>query len=116
MQHVFVFGSNLAGRHGAGAAAYARQHYGAVMGHGIGRTGNAWALPTKDERLNTLPLDTVELYWKVFRAEALTTPDTQYLLTPFGTGLAGLSMASIRHMVQLPTLPRNIWLTADWFR
>ena len=37
-EHIFVFGSNIAGRHGRGAALYAKQNYGAVYGVGIGRT------------------------------------------------------------------------------
>ena len=48
---VFVFGSNLAGRHGRGAALWARQHRGAIYGQGVGRQGNAYAIPTKDDRL-----------------------------------------------------------------
>ena len=48
---IFVFGSNLAGRHGAGAALYAARKYGAKYGVGVGRTGDAYALPTKDENL-----------------------------------------------------------------
>jgi hypothetical protein len=44
MTNVFVFGSNLAGRHGKGAAKYAHEHWGAVYGEGIGRTGNAYAI------------------------------------------------------------------------
>ena len=52
---IFVFGSNLAGRHGKGAALFARQERGAIYGVGQGRTGNAYAIPTKDERLRTLP-------------------------------------------------------------
>jgi hypothetical protein len=51
---VFVFGSNLAGRHGKGAALFARQHRGAIYGRGIGRQGNSYAIPTKDGQLRTL--------------------------------------------------------------
>lgn len=48
---IFVFGSNLAGRHGKGAALIARQRFGAVYGVGEGFTGNAYAIPTKDQNL-----------------------------------------------------------------
>jgi hypothetical protein len=44
---VFVFGSNLAGRHGKGAALWARQHRGAIYGQGIGLQGNSYAIPSK---------------------------------------------------------------------
>jgi hypothetical protein len=50
---VFVFGSNLAGRHGKGAAIWARQHRGAIYGEGSGRQGNSYAIPTKDAKLRT---------------------------------------------------------------
>jgi hypothetical protein len=53
---VFVFGSNLAGRHGKGAALWARQHRGAIYGQGVGRQGNAYAIPIKDGQLRVLPL------------------------------------------------------------
>ena len=59
-REIFVFGSNEAGRHGKGAALHARQHYGAKYGVGFGRTGDAWAIPTKDAQLRTLPLDRID--------------------------------------------------------
>jgi len=53
---VFVFGSNLAGRHGKGAALFAVRHRGAVYGVGEGFRGNSYAIPTKDAALSTLHL------------------------------------------------------------
>ena len=44
---IFVFGSNLAGRHGKGAALDAKNKYGAIYGVGFGRTGNSYAIPQK---------------------------------------------------------------------
>lgn len=43
---IFVFGSNLAGRHGGGAARLAYQKFGAVWGHGVGLQGQSYAIPT----------------------------------------------------------------------
>ena len=43
---IFVFGSNLAGMHGGGAARIARLHFGAVMGKGVGLQGQSYAIPT----------------------------------------------------------------------
>ena len=45
---IFVFGSNLAGRHGKGAALHARQHHGAIYGQGAGLQGDSYGNPTKD--------------------------------------------------------------------
>ena len=56
----FVFGSNLAGYHGAGAAYYAHQSLGAAWGAGTGRTGRCYAIPTKDGNMQTLSLDKIE--------------------------------------------------------
>lgn len=56
---IFVFGSNLAGRHGKGAALFARRNHGAIYGQGVGRQGNSYAIPTKDAKLRTLPLVTI---------------------------------------------------------
>ena len=50
---IFVFGSNLAGRHGKGAALHAKKFYGAEYGVGVGPTGNAYAIPTKDSDLKS---------------------------------------------------------------
>ena len=43
---VFVFGSNLAGRHCGGAARVARERFGAIMGQGVGMQGQSYAIPT----------------------------------------------------------------------
>lgn len=53
MTDIFVFGSNLAGRHGAGSALEALKKHGAIYGQGVGRQGNSYAIPTNDERLRT---------------------------------------------------------------
>lgn len=86
---VFVFGSNLAGRHGAGAARTARQIYGAVYGVGRGPTGRAYALPTKDEHLRPLPLSEIGFYAREFLRYALDHPELEFLVTRVGCGLAG---------------------------
>ena len=49
MTTIFVFGSNKAGIHGAGAALHAKLKYEAKIGSWIGRTGNAYAIPTKNK-------------------------------------------------------------------
>lgn len=86
---VFVFGSNLAGRHGKGAALHARKHHGAVYGQGSGRQGNSYAIPTKDEKLRPLPLHIIEAAVQVFLSYAQNHPATQFKVTAIGCGLAG---------------------------
>jgi hypothetical protein len=88
---IFVFGSNLAGRHGAGAAFYARQNYGARNGQGEGLQGNSYAIPTKDENLVTLPLERISEHVERFKQFAREHPELQFSVTPVGCGLAGYS-------------------------
>lgn len=110
---VFVFGSNLAGRHGKGAALFARQHRGAIYGKGEGPQGNSYAIPTKDENLRTLPLDAIEFYVDVFIGYAQVRTDLTFQLTPIGCGLAGYKPVQIAPMFR--EVPPNVILP-DEFR
>jgi len=85
---VFVFGSNLAGVHGAGAAKAALR-YGARPGHGIGLQGRSYAIPTKDYDLNTLSLDAIKPYIERFKKITLECPHVDFFVTRVGCGLAG---------------------------
>lgn len=95
---IFVFGSNLAGRHGKGAALWARQHRGAIYGQGVGRQGNAYAIPTKDRQLRTLPLSVIEAHVADFLAYARQRSGDRFELTPIGCGLAGYRADQIAPM------------------
>jgi hypothetical protein len=109
---VFVFGSNLAGRHGKGAALWARQHRGAVYGQGIGRQGNSYAIPTKDKNLKTLPLETIRKHVERFLFAAIMDPDTSFELTPIGCGLAGYRPEQIAPMFK--DAPSNVALPVEF--
>lgn len=86
---IFVFGSNLAGFHGAGAAWAARQFYGAVLGVGEGPTGQSYAIPTKDANIETLPIGEVFKAVKRFIVYTHNNPDKHFFVTRIGCGLAG---------------------------
>jgi hypothetical protein len=88
MTEIFVFGSNLAGRHGAGAAKAAMEH-GAIYGQGEGRQGNSYGIPTKDEKLRTLNLPEVRQGVERFLDYARANPDLRFRLTAIGCGFAG---------------------------
>jgi hypothetical protein len=109
---VFVFGSNLAGRHGKGAALWARQHRGAIYGVGMGRTGNAYAIPTKDERIRTLPLGIISAHVKHFLDYARDNPEIRFQLTPIGCGYAGYEHKQIAPMFS--GAPPNVILPAEF--
>lgn len=114
MSIIFVFGSNLAGRHGAGAAKHARERYGAEYGVGEGPTGFAYAIPTKDAELKTLPVEAVAAAIERFARYAETFPGDVFLLTPVGTGLAGLPKREIWAAAKAARLPPNVALTSSW--
>lgn len=87
---IFVFGSNLAGRHGAGAALIARKKFGAVYGQGTGLQKSSWAIPTKDENLNVLSLKEIDKHISnFFKKNKKCSFDTLFFLTRVGCGLAG---------------------------
>lgn len=109
---VFVFGSNLAGRHGKGAALFARQERGAIYGVGQGRTGNAYAIPTKDTNLRTLPLSEIARYVAVFLDYARRNPDLTFEVTRIGCGLAGYTDSDIAPM--FADAPENCKLPREW--
>lgn len=86
---IFTFGSNLAGRHGAGAALRAKQVYGAKYGIGIGRMGQSYAIPTKDHYLNTLPINVISNHVDDFYDYVKEHPQLTFYITRIGCGLAG---------------------------
>jgi hypothetical protein len=98
MTEIFVFGSNLTGRHGKGAALFAKKHHGAVYGVGQGLTGNSYATPTKDERIKTLPLHTIKDFVRTFVEFAKSRPDLSFRMTHVGCGLAGYKPEQIAPM------------------
>jgi hypothetical protein len=86
---VFVFGSNVAGKHGAGGARMAMQLFGARYSEGIGRTGQCYAIPTKDRAIEPLTVKQIKPYVVEFLQYAKEHPELRFLLTDVGCGLAG---------------------------
>lgn len=107
---IFVFGSNLAGRHGAGAASLAYEQYGAIYGKGIGHYGRSYAIPTKDRNIITLPIRSIDFYVKRF-IQYTQESNLFFYVTPIGTGLAGL-----KHEQVAPLFKgcQNCWLPDVW--
>jgi hypothetical protein len=111
---IFVFGSNTAGRHGKGAALHARTHCGAVYGQGEGLQGQSYAIPTKDDRLNVLPLPVIRKYVETFLAFARAHPDLEFQVTRIGCGLAGYQESQIAPLFR--HAPPNCELPDGWTR
>ncbi len=109
---IFVFGSNLAGRHGKGAALYAYKHKGALLGEGTGHFGNSYAIPTKDSNLRVLPLERIAGYIQGFLLYAKINPTMKFFVTRVGCGLAGYKDEDIAPLFS--GYPTNVDLPAFW--
>ena len=121
---IFVFGSNIEGRHGAGAAKVAREQFGAIYGQGEGLQGNAYALPTKDLRakenrgLRSISKeDIVESIKKLYET-ARKYPVKMFKIAYRNThstslnGYTGLEMIDM--FLEAGPIPDNIIFSKEW--
>lgn len=109
---IFVFGSNLAGRHGKGAALVAKQKFGAQYGTGKGRTGMSYAIPTKDGQLRPVGLQGIRHSIGEFLWYARNTPSLAFYVTRVGCGLAGYKDSEIAPMFK--SAPDNCSFAEEW--
>lgn len=87
---IFVFGSNLSGIHGGGAAKTAHKYFGAEHGNGVGIQGRSYAIPTKSENIErTLTVKEIEPHVERFFTYTFNHPELIFLVTEIGCGLAG---------------------------
>ena len=110
----FVFGSNEAGRHGKGAAEYARKYHKAAYFKASGISGNSYAIPTKDKNLKVLPLESIKSYVDEFIAVAEKQSEDIFRVTRVGCGLAGYKDVDISPMFK--GVPSNCLLPEKWKR
>ena len=87
---IFVFGSNLAGAHGGGAARLAYNRFGAIWGQGVGLQGQSYAIPTMQGGV-----ETIQPYVDEFIRFASTRQDLKFLVTQIGCGIAGFRAEEI---------------------
>ena len=106
---VFVFGSNLAGRHGLGAALTAVRKFGARHGKGMGLCGQSYAIATKDRNLRVLSLAAIETQVIRFLEFAEENPNLTFYVTKIGCGLARYSVKDIAPMFNRE-IPANVIL------
>ena len=102
---IFVFGSNLAGMHGGGAARLAYQKFGAVWGQGVGLQGQSYAIPTMQGGV-----ETIQPYVDEFIKFAKQHPQLKFLVTEIGCGIAGFSPSEIAPLFELAREVKNIYL------
>lgn len=113
---IWVFGSNLAGIHGAGAAKVAIDKFGAVWGQGLGLNGQSYAIATKDENFFTRPLELIERDIKIFNVYTTisSNADKRWFITRVGCGLAGLRDEDIAPMFKLKGGAINCSFAEEW--
>ena len=106
---VFVFGSNSAAIHGAGAAKQALK-WGAKMGRD-GLCGQTYGICTKDRHIQTLSLDRIAEHVGEFLYEAERRPELTFLVTEVGCGLAGYTPKDIAPLfASYKPFPENVRL------
>ena len=107
---VFVFGSNLAGFHGGGAARAAFNKFGAIWGQGVGIQGRSYAIPTMQGGV-----ETIAPYVDEFIEYARNHPEKKFLVTEIGCGIAGFTPEEIAPLfagavdVGNISLPLHFW-------
>ncbi len=102
---IFVFGSNLQGYHGGGAARLAMNKWGAVWGQGTGLQGQTYAIPTMQGGT-----ETIRPYIDQFIKFAQNDPERTFLVTEIGCGIAGFRPADIAPLFKGAINIPNIWL------
>lgn len=103
---IFVFGSNLAGMHGGGAARLAYQKFGAIWGQGVGLQGQSYAIPTMQGGV-----ETIQPYVDEFIKFAKQHPQLKFLVTEIGCGIAGFSPSEIAPLFEQAKEVKNIYLS-----
>jgi hypothetical protein len=106
---IFVFGSNLAGMHGGGAAATAHRCFGAVWGKGVGLYGQSYAIPTMQGGV-----ETIKPFVDEFVGFAKSHPELRFLVTKIGCGIAGFREEQIAPLFVEAIDVKNIILPRDF--
>lgn len=107
---IFVFGSNLQGIHGGGAARYAYEHFGAKWGQGVGMAGQTYAIPTMHGGIRE-----IKPYVDEFIDFAEAHPQYRFLVTPIGCGIAGFTVQQMAPLLFKAIHISNIILPRDFY-
>ena len=108
---IFVFGSNLGGFHGGGAARVALEQFGAVWGQGVGLQGQSYAIPTMHGGV-----DVIKPYVDEFIAFARDHRELKFLVTPIGCGIAGFAIEEIAPLFAAAIDDENVILPESFVK
>lgn len=106
---VFVFGSNLHGMHGGGAARTAFEKFGAEWGVGVGPTGQCYAIPTMHGGL-----DAIAPYVNDFVAYAKAHTEQHFFVTRIGCGIAGFTDQQMAPLFKELLSLTNVSMPKQW--
>ena len=106
---IFVFGSNLAGSHGGGAALLAYNRFGAIWGQGVGLQGQSYGIPTMHGGV-----EVIKPYVDEFITFAKQHPELKFLVTKIGCGIAGFTIEEIAPLFHDALSVENIILPKDF--
>ena len=106
---IFVFGSNLAGRHGSGAARLAYNRFGAIWGIGVGLQGHSYAIPTMHGGV-----EAIKPYVDQFIDFACMHPQYTFLVTKIGCGIAGFTEYEIAPLFAGAIAMENVILPKEF--
>ena len=106
---IFVFGSNLSGMHGGGAALVAYRKFGAVWGQGVGLQGQSYGIPTMQGGV-----ETIRPYVDEFIQFAGEHPELTFLVTRIGCGIAGFTDDEISPLFKKAHSIEHIVLPEGW--
>ena len=102
---IFVFGSNLQGSHGGGAAAIAAKQFGAIWGQGVGMQGQSYAIPTMHGGI-----EEIKPYVNDFFEFAKQNPNLKFLVTRIGCGIAGFTEEEMAPLFAEGANLKNVFL------
>ena len=106
---IFVFGSNLEGMHGGGAALVAYRRFGAVWGQGVGLQGQSYGIPTMHGGV-----EAIKPYVDEFIEFAAHHPEYKFLVTRIGCGIAGFGVEEIAPLFAAAINLDNVILPKDF--
>ena len=107
---IFVFGSNLGGMHGGGAARVAYNKFGAIWGQGVGLQGQSYAIPTMHGGVNV-----IKPYVDEFINFAKSHTELKFLVTRIGCGIAGFTDEEIAPLFKEAIEIENIYLPKSFY-
>lgn len=110
---IFVFGSNISGKHIGGAAKFAKDNFGAEEGTGEGITRQCYAFPTLDENFKQFTFEELEIFRDRLYRVCNNLTHKKFLLTAIGCGIAGYKVEIIKSLFKNP--PLNLILPPEFF-